>query len=98
MAFVSLVLIQFFKAYSFRSERHSILDRPFANRWLNIAIVWEVALLLLVLYLPLLQRAFGTYPLTGADWSVLLPAAFTVVPALELAKWMERRGWFGAWD
>ena len=35
MVFVSLVLIQFFKAYSFRSEQRSILDRPFANRWLN---------------------------------------------------------------
>ena len=25
MTFVSLVLIQFFKAYSFRSDRHSVL-------------------------------------------------------------------------
>ena len=31
LAFVSLVLIQFFKAYNFRSDRHSILDKPFAN-------------------------------------------------------------------
>ena len=98
MTFVSLVLIQFFKAYSFRSERHSILLRPFANRWLNIAIAWEIVLLLLVLYLPLLQEAFGTYPLTGADWAFLLPAAFSVVPVLETAKWMERRGWFGVWE
>ena len=32
MTFVSLVLIQFFKAYNFRSETQSILNRPFANR------------------------------------------------------------------
>ena len=31
MTFVSLVLIQFFKAYNFRSDRHSVLNRPFAN-------------------------------------------------------------------
>ncbi|MCU0982897.1 MAG: cation-translocating P-type ATPase, partial [Pirellulaceae bacterium] len=37
MTFVSLVLIQFFKAYNFRSDRHSVLRRPFANRWLNVA-------------------------------------------------------------
>ena len=37
MTFVSLVLIQFAKAYSFRSERHTILDKPFANRWLNLS-------------------------------------------------------------
>ena len=35
MTFVSLVLIQFFKAYNFRSDRHSVFRRPFANRWLN---------------------------------------------------------------
>ena len=43
MTFVSLVLIQFFKAYNFRSDRHSVLNRPFANKWLNMAIVWESA-------------------------------------------------------
>ncbi|MGD8871381.1 MAG: cation-translocating P-type ATPase, partial [Gemmatimonadota bacterium] len=98
MTFVSLVLIQFFKAYSFRSERHSIMNRPFANKWLDRAILWELALLLLVIYLPVLQQAFGTYPLTGSDWTILLLTASTVVPMLEMAKWMERRGWFGAWD
>lgn len=35
ITFVSLVLIQFFNAYNFRSERHSIVKKPFANRWLN---------------------------------------------------------------
>ena len=44
--FVSLVLIQFFKAYSYRSDRHSVLHDPFANRWLNLAICWEVLLLI----------------------------------------------------
>ena len=38
MTFVSLVLIQFFKAYNFRSDRHSVLHKPFANKWLNWAI------------------------------------------------------------
>jgi Ca2+-transporting ATPase len=98
MAFVSLVLIQFFKAYCFRSERHSILQKPFENHWLNRAIVWELALLAAVLYVPFLERAFSTFPLTLVDWSILLPAAFSIVPALEVAKWMERRGWFGAWE
>ncbi|MGH3023760.1 MAG: cation-translocating P-type ATPase, partial [Gaiellaceae bacterium] len=38
MTFATLVLIEFFKAFSFRSDRNSVLDRPFANRWLNLAI------------------------------------------------------------
>ena len=62
MTFVSLVLIQFFKAYNFRSDRHSVLNRPFANKWLNIAILWELAVLALIVYLPFLQKPF---PLDG---------------------------------
>ena len=52
MTFVSLVLIQFFKAYNFRSDRHSVLRRPFANKWLNLAIIWELVMLALILYVP----------------------------------------------
>jgi Ca2+-transporting ATPase len=95
MTFVSLVLIQFFKAYNFRSDRHSVLRRPFANKWLNIAIVWELFMLGLILYVPLLERTFSTFGLPLRDWLIIVAAAFTVSPVLELAKWMERRGWFG---
>jgi Ca2+-transporting ATPase len=89
-------LIQFFKAYNFRSDRHSVLDNPFANKWLNTAIVWEVALLLVIIYVPFLHDAFGTYYLPLADWGIVLGLAFSVVPVLEIVKWMERRGWFGS--
>ena len=95
MTFVSLVLIQFFKAYNFRSDRNSVLNRPFANKWLNLAILWELALLALVVYLPLLQTPFGTFSLPLIDWVIVVALAFTVSPVLEVAKWMERRGWFG---
>jgi Ca2+-transporting ATPase len=95
MTFVSLVLIQFFKAYNFRSDRHSVLNRPFANKWLNMAILWELFMLALIIYLPFLHEMFDTYALTLADWLIILGLAFTVSPVLEAAKWMERRGWFG---
>ena len=95
MAFVSLVLIQFFKAYNFRSDRHSVLSDPFANMWLNLAIVWEILLLLVVVYLPVLHEPFGTFSLTVTDWVIILLAAFTIFPVLEFAKWLERRGAFG---
>ncbi|MCS6937813.1 MAG: cation-translocating P-type ATPase, partial [Roseiflexus sp.] len=55
MTFVSLVLIQFFKAYNFRSDRNSVWNKPFANKWLNLAIIWELILLSLIVYLPFLH-------------------------------------------
>jgi Ca2+-transporting ATPase len=95
MTFVSLVLIQFFKAYNYRSDRLSVFHRPFANHWLNAAIVWELLLLAAVIYVPWLQVPFGTFSLSWTDWLIVATLAFTVVPVLETVKWMERRQWFG---
>jgi Ca2+-transporting ATPase len=95
MTFVSLVLIQFFKAYNYRSDRLSVWHKPFSNKWLNLSILWEIGLLVLIIYVPFLQGAFSTYSLPLEDWILILVLAFTIVPVLELAKWMGRRGWFG---
>jgi len=95
MTFVSLILIQFFKAYNFRSDHQSALHKPFANRWLNSAILWELMLLVLIVYVPFLQKPFGTYSLSLVDWAIAIFMAFTVSPLLESAKWFVRRGYFG---
>jgi Ca2+-transporting ATPase len=92
LTFVSLVLIQFFKAYSYRSDHLSVLRRPFANRWLNLAITWEVMLLALILYLPVLQVPFATFDMSWMDWAIVVGAAATVLPVLDVAKALLRRG------
>lgn len=98
MTFVLLVLIQFYKAYCYRSDRHSALHRPFANRWLNLAVGWELVLLAFIVYLPAAHDLFGSYALPFRDWLLVNVLAATVAPVLELAKWMERRGLFGRMD
>lgn len=95
MTFVSLVLIQFFKAYNFRSERDPILRAPFANKWLNIAIAWELVMLVAIVYVPVLHKPFGTFTLTWEDWAIVGAASLSVIPTIELAKFVVRRGWFG---
>ncbi|MBK9697272.1 MAG: HAD-IC family P-type ATPase [Propionibacteriaceae bacterium] len=95
MVFVTLVLIELLKAYNFRSDRHSAFTRPLANKWLNLAVFWEAALLAAMIYVPPLQQALGTFPLSVTDWATAIGLALTVTPVLELVKWMVRRGWFG---
>jgi Ca2+-transporting ATPase len=95
MIFVLLVLIQFFNAYNCRSDRISVFHRPFTNRWLNTAVAWELLLLTAIVYVPFFQRAFGTFSLTFADWVTTVVLAFSIVPVVELAKAMVRRGRFG---
>ncbi len=86
MVFVSLVLIQFFKAYSFRSDHHHITHRIGANKWLNLAVGWELCLLLLIIYVPFLQNMFKTFALTAGDWAIVIVAAFLIIPIIEIAK------------
>jgi P-type Ca2+ transporter type 2C len=90
MTFATLVLIEFFKAYGYRSDSRSVLARPFANRWLNLAILWELVVLALVVNVPFLQQAFGTTGLPPSDWAIAAGVAFTIVPVLELAKLIVR--------
>lgn len=98
MTFVSLVLLQFYKAYGYRSDHLSVTVRPFANRWLNLAIVAELGLLLATIYVPPIRALFGVYALTPMDWVVVLGASATILPVLELGKLLARRGRLGAVD
>jgi Ca2+-transporting ATPase len=90
LTFLCLVIIQFFKAYNFRSDRLSVFNKPFANKWLNLAILWEVLLLLLIFYVPVLKEVFGTYALSLLEWILVIGLAFSVVPVLEIGKWYVR--------
>ncbi|MDE2060028.1 MAG: cation-translocating P-type ATPase [candidate division NC10 bacterium] len=98
MIFVSLVLIESCKAYNFRSDRHSVLNQPFANRWLNLATVWGLAALAVIVYVPFLHKPFSTFSLSLVDWAIVVVLASTISPVLESAKWMALRGWFGEMD
>jgi Ca2+-transporting ATPase len=94
LTFVTVVLIQFFNAFSCRSDRTTVLRRPFANRWLNLAVLWELGLLALVVQLPWLQRPFQTAGLGAGDWVTAAVVAVSILPVAELVKAALRRGWF----
>lgn len=95
MTFLCLVLIELCKVYNFRSDRNTVFRSPFANRWVNLAVAWELALLTIIVYVPVLQLPFGTYSLTPADWLLVTGAALTIIPVLELAKLLVRHRLFG---
>lgn len=93
MVFSCLVLIELFKAYNFRSERRTVFHKPLANRWLNLAILWELSLLIAVTQIPALETLFGTVALTRDDWLTTTAIAATIIPILELTKYTIRHIW-----
>lgn len=95
LTFLTLCIIQFFKAYNFRSDKQSVFKVGFfRNKWLNLAVLSQIALLFPIIYVSFLQEAFHTFPLSAVDWAVVVLLSATVFPVLELTKaairWRER--------
>ncbi len=91
MAFTTLMLFQVFNVPNARSDEHSAFAHLFVNRWLWGAIGVSLVLQVAVIYVPWLQRSFGTVALTGADWLFCAVVASSVLWLRELSKLVTRR-------
>jgi Ca2+-transporting ATPase len=86
LAFHTLVLYQLFAVFSARSDEASLSHGLFGNPWLWLAVTLALALQAAVLYVPALQRGFGTVPLDVGDWVLCTLVASTVALAREAGK------------
>jgi Ca2+-transporting ATPase len=95
MAFVTLSFSELLRAFTVRSERYSIFKiGVFSNRYMNLAVLTSLFLLLAVVYIPFLQPIFKTVSLTWDQWRIILPLLFVPAIADELTKlvrsWVKR--------
>lgn len=79
ITFATLILAELLRAYSSRSEKHSIFEMNlFSNKTLTRGTLFSFVLLIIVLYLPILQPIFHTYPLGFSDWKIVI--LFSLLP------------------
>lgn len=90
LAFTTLVFFQLFNAFNARSDELSAFTGLFSNKWLWIAVWVSVMLQVLVVYVPFLQKAFGTVPLAPGDWLECILVASTVLWLREIVKLIQR--------
>ncbi len=90
MAFTTLMLFQIFNVLNARSDEQSAFVGLFANGWLWTAIAGSVALQVMVVHLPFLQRAFGTTALSAGDWALAFAVASSVLWLREASKAIAR--------
>jgi P-type Ca2+ transporter type 2C len=87
LAFTAMVAFEWFMAFSARSDEHTIFK---IGIWRNKALVISIGLAILlqiaVIYVPFLQTAFHTYPLSLRDWAIVIGAAGGVFILEELRK------------
>jgi Ca2+-transporting ATPase len=94
MVFTVLTLSQLTHVLAIRSESESLFTRGLTtNLPLLGAVLLTFVLQLATLYVPAFNTIFHTQPLTAAELGICVLLAATVFVAVEIEKWMVRRGW-----
>jgi magnesium-transporting ATPase (P-type) len=92
LAVTAVVLMQMVYVVQCRSLTGSARDVGlWRNPWIYVGIAVLLVLQVAFVYLPVLQRAFGSAPMDGAAWLRAAAAALTVVPVVAAEKWWRRR-------
>jgi Ca2+-transporting ATPase len=92
MAFITLSLCELFRAYTVRSEKASLFQiGVFSNRYMQIAVLISLILLLAVVNIPFLQSIFNTHYLSVNEWLVVVGLALIPAMVEEITKFFLRR-------
>jgi Ca2+-transporting ATPase len=90
--FTTLVLAQMGNAVATRSNRESLISiGVFSNRLMTGAVALTLALQLMLVYVPVLQKVFNTAALSVQELILALIASVAVFIVIECYKWFVRR-------
>lgn len=87
MAFSTLVFSELFRSFSSRSIDDTLLKMGFfTNKRLNQAVLLSLSLVLVVLYVPALEKMFHMTDLNFMDWAIVLISALIPLVIGEIQK------------
>ncbi|MBN6185903.1 cation-translocating P-type ATPase [Aneurinibacillus sp. BA2021] len=72
VAFATLVMAQLIHVFDCRSEISIFSRNPMQNKYLVLAVLSSILLVLPVIYLPVLQPIFGTVALSASEWMFIV--------------------------
>jgi Ca2+-transporting ATPase len=85
LIFFMFVFIELVVAINFRSLRYSLIQAP-PHKWLLLAIVWELLLIVALIQVPAVRNAFGITVPSAADLAMIVALGIGVVIVIELTK------------
>ena len=92
MTFAGIVVAQVGNVLASRTNKASIFKTSVkSNKWIWLGIASQITIISALVYIPILQRFFGTTGLGPYDWSFLALLAGTVILAEEIRKLVTRR-------
>ena len=94
MAFTVLTLAQLAHVMAIRSEKESLFSIGiFSNLQMAAAVTVTFTLQMATIYVPAFNRIFKTEPLSMEELALCLALSSVVFIAVEIEKWLMRRGW-----
>ena len=92
MVFITLVLAEMVNAFNCRSDYLSLFKVGVAkNRFLIVSVVISLGMMVAVIEWDPLANLFHTTPLHWQDWLLAVGLALSLLPVVELTKWVIRR-------
>ena len=89
MVFITLVLAELVNAFNCRSDYLSIFQVGiFRNGFLVLAVLASLGMMVAVIEWEPLSRLFHTTPLRWQDWGIAAGLSLTIIPIVELTKWL----------
>ncbi|NLO22448.1 MAG: cation-transporting P-type ATPase, partial [Syntrophomonadaceae bacterium] len=86
MAFLVLALSQIFHAFNMRSDYSLFSIGFFSNKYLNVAVLISISLIIMILSIPAATAAFGMVTLSAGSYLLAVGLALLPIVVMELAK------------
>lgn len=86
----TIVICQIGCGLAAKTRRNSIISQGLENTVFNWGVFQEVSLIILLVYVPFLNSAFGTEPMEGYEWLIGFPFALLILGYDELRKYIIR--------
>jgi Ca2+-transporting ATPase len=96
MAFTTLVFCQLFNVFNSRADYASAFSNLFTNKLLWGAVALSVLLQIAVVYIPFLNAAFATTPISLQEWGICIAMASMVLWFEEVKKLILRMSGYAA--
>ena len=91
MTLATIIFCQIAAVLNIRYARNSMFNKHFwDNSMIFIGIIFEIILLLCICNVPFLRSVFGTAPLFGRDWVILVCIPICLIAIDELRKFLLR--------
>lgn len=88
--FFLFIIVELIIAINFRSMRYSLIEAP-PHKWLILAIIWEIALVALLIQFPTLRESFGINLPTMGQIGLIVAFGVVVSFIMEVLKAVIRK-------